>query len=30
MSVFKLYHTKPTVTAEEETTADWSQNLKHI
>ena len=28
MSVLKLYQTKPTVTAETETTADRSQNLK--
>ena len=30
MSGLKLYHTKPIVTAEAETTADGSQNLKHI
>ena len=30
MSVLKLYHTKPTVTAAGETTADGSQNQMHI
>jgi len=30
MSVLKLYHTKPTVTAAAETTADGSQNQRHI